>query len=135
MKTVKTAVLLIMVLGISLAAECQNPVEMKKIKSIIVTAEKQDMIVKKQFTESETYYDVKGNVIEEITYKQGKINKHFKYYYNSEDIKIKEEEFDSSGKITETSEYKIENGLRTEKTVFDNNKKIKSKKFYKYTTY
>jgi antitoxin component YwqK of YwqJK toxin-antitoxin module len=135
MKTVRTVVLIIMVLGTSLTAVCQKPAEKTKLKSIIVTEEKQDMIVKKQFTESETYYDVKGNVIEEITYKQGKINKHFKYYYDSNDNKIKEEEFDSSGKITGTSEYKIENGLRTEKTVFDGNKKIKSKKFYKYTTY
>lgn len=124
-----------MVLGTTLTAVCQNVDSKEKIKSIIVTEEKADVLVKKQYTESETYYDVKGNIIEDITYKQGKVDKHFKYQYDADNNKIKEEEYDSSGKIIEYSEYKYEKGLRTEKTVFDSNKKIKTKKFYKYTTY
>ncbi len=135
MKKVKSAILMILALVTSLTAVCQNQVTREKIKSLIVTEEKYDMLVKKQYKESETYYDAGGNVIEDIAYKQGKVNKHFKYQYDVENNKIKEEEFDSAGKLIETSEYKIENGLRTEKTVYDNNKKIKSKKFYKYTNF
>jgi len=135
MKKVKTAMLMIIVLFTSLPAICQNTGTKEKIKSLIVTEEKSDMLLKKQYKESETYYDIKGNVIEDISYKQGKVNKHFKYQYDGDNNKIKEEELDSSGRIIESSDYKYENGLRTEKTVYDSNKKIKSKKFYKYTTF
>lgn len=135
MKKFKAAILIILALATSLTAVCQNQVPMEKIKSMVVTEEKYDMLVKKQYKESETYYDSRGNVIEDIAYKQSKVNKHFKYQYDVENNKIKEEEFDSAGKLIETSEYKIENGLRTEKTVYDNKKKIKSKKFYKYTNF
>jgi len=135
MKTMKIIFMIILVSSITLAAECQKAGSDAKIKSLIVSEEKYDMLVKKQYKESETYYDVRGNVIESITYKQGKVDKHFKYQYDSENNKIKEEEFDPTGRIKETSEYKIESGLRTEKTVYDPNKKIKSKRTYVYTTY
>ena len=105
------------------------------IKSLVVSEEKYDMLVKKQFKESETYYDMRGNVLENISYKQGKVDKHFKYQYDSDNNKIKEEEFDAAGKLKESSEYKYANGMRTEKTVYDSNKKLKSKKTYVYTTY
>lgn len=135
MKIIKVSLLMIMVAGTTFTAVSQNVAPKEKIKSIIITEEKADVLVKKQFTESETYYDVKGNITEEITYKQGKVDKHFKYQYDADNNKIKEEEFDSSGKIIESSEYKYEKGLRTEKIVYDSNKKVKSKKSYKYTTY
>ena len=93
------------------------------------------MLIKKQYKYSETYYDSHGNILESITYKQGKVDKHFKYQYDSDNNKTKEEEFDSSGRLIEFSEYKYENGLRSEKTVYDSNKKMKSKKTYLYTTY
>lgn len=105
------------------------------IKSIVVTTEKFDMLVKKKYKDSETYYDQKGNLIEEISYKQGKIHKHFKYQYDAEGNKIREEEFDPSGRLVEWSVYRFENGLRVEKTVYDAANEIKSKKYYTYTTY
>jgi hypothetical protein len=136
MKTIKTTLIVVIFLVYSLPAVCQKTVQSDvKVKSLIVTEEKSDMLIKKQYKESETYYDVRGNVIESITYKQGKVDKHFKYQYDSDNNKIKEEEFDVSGKTIESSEYKYANGLRTEKTVFDANKKIKSKRTYTYTTY
>jgi hypothetical protein len=101
----------------------------------VVSEEKYDMLIKKQYKESETYYDSRGNELESITYKQGKVDKHFKYQYDADNNKIKEEEFDTSGKLKESSEYKYVNGLRTEKNVFDQNKKLKSKRTYVYTTY
>jgi len=135
MEILKTALLIFLFSGFNLSAECQKSTGKDKVKSIIVLEEKHDMLVKKQYKESETYYDTRGNVIEEITYKQGKINKHFKYQYDADDNKIKEEEFDQSGRITESSEYKIESGRRVEKIVYDGNKKIKSRKIYQYTIY
>jgi hypothetical protein len=135
MKAIKTILLFILFLGTALSSECQKAGSKEKIKSIIVLNEKNDMLVKKQYKDSETYYDTKGNILEEISYKQGKVSKHFKYQYDSDDNKIKEEEFDSSGRIIEYSEYKFEKGLRVEKIVYDRNKKIKSRKIYQYTTF
>jgi hypothetical protein len=135
MKITKTLLLAIIILFDCLSVHGQNSEPNGKIKSIIVLEEKYDMLIKKQYKDSETYFDSRGNVLEEITYKQGKITKHFKYQYDSDNNKIKEEEYDPSGKLTESSEYKIENGLRVEKIVFDGNKKIKSKKIYNYTKF
>lgn len=135
MKKVKTLILLVLFSGLVLPAMCQKSGPDKKIKSLIVSEEKYDMMVKKQYKESETYYDSQGNIIESITYKQGKTDKHFKYQYDSDNNKIKEEEFDTSGHLKEFSEYKYSDGLRTEKTVYDPNKKIKSKKTYAYTKF
>jgi hypothetical protein len=135
MKTVRTTILIFLILSCALKAECQKSRPDDKIKSLVVSEEKYDMLVKKQYKESETYYDSRGNELESITYKQGKVDKHFKYQYDADNNKIKEEEFDASGKLKESSEYKYANGLRTEKNVFDQNKKLKSKRTYVYTTY
>jgi antitoxin component YwqK of YwqJK toxin-antitoxin module len=135
MKTTRSIFIILILTTLTLKAYSQKPVNSNKIKSQIVTEEKYDMLVKKQFKESETYYDTRGNIIESITYKQGKVDKHFKYQYDSDDNKIKEEEFDATGRIKESSEYKYSNGMRTEKSVFDPNKKLKSKKTYIYTSY
>jgi hypothetical protein len=135
MKKVKTFFLIIFLSGISISAMCQKTSLPEKIKSVVVTDEKYDMLVKKQYKESESYYDSRGNLIESITYKLGKVDKHFKYQYDSENNKIKEEEFESSGRLKESSEYKYTDGLRTEKIVYDSNKKMKSKKTYVYTKY
>jgi len=135
MKKTKTLLFIIVFSCITMSAICQKTVSNDKIKSLVVTEEKYDMLVKKQYKESETYYDTHGNVLESITYKQGKVDKHFKYQYDSDNNKIKEEEFDASGHLKESSEYKYADGLRTEKTVFDPNKKIKTKKTYTYTKF
>jgi antitoxin component YwqK of YwqJK toxin-antitoxin module len=135
MKKAERLLLIFLISSFAIIAEAQKSESNVKIKSLVVTEEKYDMLVKKQYKDSETYYDSKGNVIESITYKLGKVDKHFKYQYDSDNNKIKEEEFDISGRIKESSEYKYENGLRTEKTVFDSNKKLKSKKTYLYTKY
>lgn len=135
MNTVKMFFLIILISACTLSAECQKSGSSDKIKSLVVLEEKHDMLIKKQYKESETYYDSNGNVIESITYKQGKTDKHFKYQYDSDNNKVKEEEYEISGKLKEFSEYKYVNGLRTEKIIYDSNKKIKTKKTYVYTTY
>jgi hypothetical protein len=135
MKIIKTLLLVILILSGNLSVSGQKSSPKSKIKSIVVLEEKHDVLVKKQYKESETYYNANGNILEEISYKQGKVKKHFKYQYNSDGKKIKEEEFDPSGRITESSEYKYENGMRVEKIVYDGNNKIKTRKIYQYTTF
>jgi hypothetical protein len=135
MKKVKPLFIIVLLLAIPASAICQKTVTNENIKSIVVTEEKYDMLIKKQYKESEAYYDTKGNLIESITYKLGKVDKHFKYQYDTENNKIKEEEFDLSGRLKEASEYKYTDGLRTEKIVYDSNRKMKSKKTYVYTKF
>ncbi len=107
-----------------------------KIKSITVIEYVYDKGVEKKYIDSETKYDVRGNIIEEIEYKGGKIDKHVIYRYDDNNNKVSETELDASGKKTKITEYKYNSdNLRIEKAVFDGNKVLKSKKIYQYTTY
>lgn len=136
MKKLKFVILILLLTGFCFDGAAQKKSGSKpKVKSLVVLEEKYDQLVRKQYKESETYYDERGNILEEITYKQGKINKHFKYEYDADDNKIREEEYDPSGKLIEYSEYRIENGLRVEKVVYEPSKKPKTRKVYQYTTY
>jgi antitoxin component YwqK of YwqJK toxin-antitoxin module len=135
MKMTNCFLLIVLLLGLDATISAQQIASGSKIKSIVVYQEKHDMLVTRKYKDLEQYFDQQGNLIEDITYKQGKVDKHFKYQYDSANNKLREEEYDSSGRLIESSEYKYENGLRTEKTVYDQNKKIKSKKIYQYTTY
>jgi hypothetical protein len=134
MKIDRLLTIIAVLILISDSALCQKSNSKTRLRSIIVTEEKNDVLIRKQMKESETYYDPKGNIIEEIKYKQGKVSKHFKYHFDQDGKKIKEEEFNSSGDIIEYSEYKYENGLRVEKIVCDDKGKVKSRKIYQYTT-
>lgn len=127
--------IILVVFGLGRPAECQKSLNKLKIKSIAVSEEKFNTLIKRQYKESETNFDISGNLIEEITYKEGKMNKHFKYQYDTDGNKTREEEYDPTGKLIEFSVYKIENGLRSEKLVYDGNKNLKSRKTYTYTTY
>jgi antitoxin component YwqK of YwqJK toxin-antitoxin module len=135
MKSVKIIIIIFLFFEIGISVSGQESEKKKHIKSLIVLEERGDMLIKKPLTESETYYDPKGNILEEITYKRGKVDKHFKYQYNEKGDKILEEDFDSSGSLREYSEYRYENGLRVEKIVSDPNKKIRLRKIYQYTVY
>jgi len=135
MKKITTSLMFALMLSGFIPLIGQETVPNKKIKSIVVYEEKLNVLVSKKLKESEVTYDQKGNILEEIEYKDGKVTKHFRYEYDGNSNKIKEEEFDPNGKLIEYSEYKIENGLRMEKTVFDANKKLKSRKTYQYTLY
>lgn len=133
MKTIQLLIVLFFAAAPGPCGFSQKSDSRDKIKSLIITKEDNESLVKRQFTESETFYDQKGNIIEDISYKQGKINKHFKYQYDSDNNKIREEKYDPSGRLTEISEYKIENGLRVEKRVYDKNNRLKSIRNYQYT--
>ena len=123
--------ILILISGFCFSAYQDTP----KIKSITVLEERGDVLIKKQLKESETWFDEKGNILESVEYKQGKVDKHFKYQYDKDGNKIREEDYEPSGKLKEYSEYKFENGLRVEKIVFDPDGKIILRKIYKYTTF
>jgi hypothetical protein len=135
MKATKYILIVMAIAGINAGLSAQNTEPVRKIKSIVVTQEKYDMLVTRKYKDTEQYFDIRGNLVEDITYKQGKISKHFKYQYDADNNKIREEEYDPAGRLIEYSEYKFENGLRVEKDVYDPNKKLKSRKIYQYTVY
>jgi len=96
-------------MGCCVSVTAQESVRDNKIRSIVVYQEKYDMLITRKYKELEQNFDSRGNLLEEITYNRAKSQKHFKYQYDSENNKIKEEEFDPSGRIIESSEYRYEN--------------------------
>jgi hypothetical protein len=135
MREVKILLIVILLSESCFSVYSQESDKKKQIKSLIVLEERGDMLIKKPLKESETYYDQKGNILEEIGYKSGKIDKHFKYQYNENGDKILEEDYDPTGQLKEYSEYRYEDGLRVEKIVYDPNKKVKLRKIYKYSLF
>ncbi len=133
-KLVQTTLLLFVVSAFSLNARAQQKVQVPKVKSVI-EKEEVDKGEKCQKIESETYYDQAGNVIEEKEYKEGKLSSHVKNEYDSDNNKIKVTEYDASGKVLKYTVYKYEKNLRTEKSVYGPNQKLKSKKTYQYKFY
>ena len=107
-----------------------------KLKSITVHEQKYEKgVAGKVLMESVIRYDPAGNIVEEIEYKQGKINKHFTYKYDVAGNKIQETELDPSGKKIRISVYTYNKNLRMEKVVYDGNNQVLSRKTYKYETY
>jgi antitoxin component YwqK of YwqJK toxin-antitoxin module len=130
--SLKCLLILVSLMISSFAVYSQNSSTSGKIKSRTIHEEKVVKGVKNTMIDSDEKYDQNGNVIEEIQYKDGKIDKHIIYEYDANNNKIKETEIDSSGKPKKISENKYVNGLRTEKNTFDENKKLISKKTYSY---
>ena len=106
-----------------------------KVKRVTVTEEKHDGRDVTTNIESETSYDINGNIIEQILYKDGEVDTHFKYEYDTNNNKIKEIEYTKKGAVDKISEYKIQNGQRVEKTVYDSRKNLLLKKTYQYLYY
>ena len=102
------------------------------VKGRITHEEKVSKGIKNSLIDAEEKYDQKGNVIEEINYKEGKFDKKMVYEYDANNNKTKETEYDASGKAQKYGEYKYENGLRKEKFVYDQDRKLIEKKTYTY---
>lgn len=135
MKIIRNFLMVVFLLSLNLPMHGQQESLQKKIKSITVYQEKYETLVNRKYKELEQSFDGRGNLLEEINYKQGKISKHFRYGYDDENNKIKEERLDASGRVIETSEYKYASGLRIEKITYGPDNKPKSKKTYQYALY
>ena len=81
---------------------------------------------------SVTVFDKKGNIIEEIDYKDGEVHKSFSYEYNDQNQKTKVVEKNEKGKVVEITIYKYQNGLRVERTIYNGDNVLKKKRTYKY---
>jgi hypothetical protein len=128
-------VLLILVWPILVFAQ-DKKASSNKLKSITVNEQKFEKgIAGKVMVESIVRYDQAGNILEEIEYKQGKVDTHFTYKYDAANNKVQEVELDPNGKKIKITEYKYSNNLRTEKIVHDGNMQVISKKTYKYENY
>src|SRR3990172_5642921 len=121
-------VIMIMAWPLLLSAQEKNAIA-NKLKSVTVHEQKYEKgEAGKVLVESVTKYDQAGNVIEEIEYKQGKVDKHMTYQYDADNNKILETELDAAGKKIKVTTYKYTNNLRTEKMVYDGNNQLISKK-------
>jgi hypothetical protein len=113
----------------------QEKTKDQKVKRVTVTEEKHDGRDVTTNIESETSYDINGNIVEQILYKGGEVDTHFRYEYDANNKKIKEIEYTKKGAVDKISEYKIQNGQRVEKTVYDSKKNLLLKKTYQYLYY
>jgi len=135
MKTISTFLPVVFLVCLSTSMNAQQGNLENKIKTITVYQEKYEPLTNRKYKELEQSFDTRGNLIEEINYKQGKISKHFRYEYDENNNKIKEQRIDPSGRVMETSEYKYASGLRIEKIIYGSDNKPKSKKTYQYALY
>ncbi|MBN2632834.1 MAG: hypothetical protein JXR66_04720 [Bacteroidales bacterium] len=139
MKTLtKTKIVVAITIILSMATmtlKAQQNQGLPRLKTVIVYEEKFDKLISHKYKESETTYDERGNILEDIQYKEGKVDKHFRYEYDTNNNKIKETELDAAGDIIEYSEYRFENNLRVEKWIYDPKGRLKTHKEYVYTIY
>ncbi len=126
---------IVLLLFVQLDLQAQEKAPVQKLKSITVQEEDFAKANGNKRLESETTYDQAGNVIEEKQYKDGKFDSHEKNEYDKDGNKVKVTEFDESGKILKYTTYQYEKGLKTEKTIYGANHKIKSRKTYQYRFY
>jgi hypothetical protein len=123
----------LLIVSVDLIAQEKAPVP--KLKSVVVQEEDFAKSGGVKRPELETYYDQAGNLIEERQYKDGRFDSHEKNEYDKEGNKIKVTELDENGKVLKYTVYRYEKGLKTEKTVFGANQKMKSRKTYQYKFY
>jgi len=71
MKTARVIIVLTLLISLNATLSAQKKESDRKIKSIIVYQEKYDMLVSRKYKDTEQYFDSRGNLIEDITYKQG----------------------------------------------------------------
>jgi hypothetical protein len=125
------AIIIVIFLSTSLFGQKKNASK-NNVKKMIVYEQKFDKNNGKNTIDSEVIFDTNGNIIEEIEYKDGKIDRRVKSEFDPKGTKLKEKEFDSTGKLTKLIEYKYKGDLRIERNVYDKNYKLKSKKTYQY---
>ncbi|HNW50138.1 MAG TPA: hypothetical protein PKH79_03590 [Prolixibacteraceae bacterium] len=84
--------------------------------------------------EKEEYYNFRGDLVEIKEYdNSGKgITSWFKYKYDNQGELIEELELNAKGEQKERAEYKYENGLKTEKLIYDSKNRLSKKKTFKY---
>jgi len=131
------AILAAFILSLALNGELlSQSVTAPKIKSVTITEESHVKGNKKTMKDSEEKFDINGNLIEELNYKNGVFDNHTSYEYDSKNNKVKETEFDKSGNVTKVTITKYDgNGLKAEKSVYDGKGALKSRKSYKYTLF
>lgn len=132
----KSAILIFSLLVISLAGLAQSPkeivqkgIEVKRIyQQSFENGEKTATIWK------EEYYNFRGDIVELKEYKdQGKtIEVWFKYKYDNDGNMIESIEYDPKGQIKEHFVDTFVNGLRTERTFYDQKGRVTKKRTYNY---
>lgn len=113
-------------------AQTEKKQEVKKITTYETDYE---LGTGKAIIESEVTYDTKGNIIEEIEYKDGKVKNHYSYSYDTNNNKIEQIEYDTNGKQKKIFKYIYKNNLKIERISLDSKGHVKSKKTYQYEMY
>lgn len=89
--------------------------------------------VEHKYKESECKYDQKGNLISEKEFSdKGLVVKHTEYQYNKDGNVIVELHYNAKKQIIKREEFSYNGNFRSEKRVFGEDRKLKSKKIYEY---
>jgi hypothetical protein len=90
---------------------------------------------KERSLNKEEFFDAKGQLIEvkEYSDKGQKIKNWEKFKYNIDGDVIEEQELDSKGVLTKKTEYKYENGLKTERLEYDGKGRLTERRSYEYS--
>ena len=127
--------LIVFLLFAGLFVNAQSKKELKENKIKQITTYNYITKLGKTYKVKDKYrvFNVKGYLVKEVEYnKEGKLKFIKKYYYNSDNDKIKEELFDNAKKLEKTTLYSYKEGLKVSKKVFNGKGVLVSKKEFEY---
>jgi len=129
-----TGIIILLLISISVFPQVKTG-EGKTVKTMTVYEQKPGKGKEAAIIDEEVSYDSKGRTIAEKEYKNGVLDKVVRYEYDQNGHKTKETELDGEGNKVKVTEYSYNVDLRIEKSVYDGNGKLISRKTYKYETY
>ena len=130
--------LLVLLLFLGLFVNAQSKKELKENKIKQITTYNYVNKLGKTYKIKDNYhvYNEKGYLVKEVEYnKEGKLKFVKKYYYNSDNDKIKEELFDNTNKLKKPTLYNYKDGLKISKKVLNAKGELISKKEFEYIHY
>jgi hypothetical protein len=133
MKKILTIMLLTAMCLTGTYAQKKKTAARNSLKQVVVLEQKFDKPGGKPIKDTETFFDSKGNVTEEIEYDNGRIKYHVKYEYDDDEEKTKETELNAAGKVSKVTEFKNDDeGRRIKEIESDGSGKVVKTIEYKY---
>lgn len=129
----KLFVIITMIAGVFIMAKAHYEEKEKGIKVIKTFEQNFAQGEKSLLIEKEEYFNEKGVLIEEKNFdEKGKITDWDKYIYNANGDLTEEQKLNSKGDIIKRIEFRIEDGVVSEKLYYDEKGRLYKKKRFEY---